>query len=85
MTALHLALPESLTRFAEERALARKSSISDYFAALLRRDQAVFAKEKLEELLVEGLQSGEPMSVTDEYWNEKRQKLSASESRKIQK
>ena len=77
MTTMNISLPESLRTFAEERARARYSSASEYIRELIRRDQKDAAREKLEELLIQGLESGEPIIVTEGYWEKKRQELAS--------
>lgn len=77
MTSMNVSLPESLRKFAEERAAKGYSSVSEYFRELLRDDQKRVAQERLEELLLQGLESGEPIEVTPEYWEKKRQELLA--------
>jgi antitoxin ParD1/3/4 len=82
MTSMNVSLPESLRRFAEKRAAAGYSSVSEYFRELLRLDRKRAAEERLEELLLEGLDSGEPIEVTKEYWEKKRRDLEARLNRK---
>ena len=69
LTSMNDSLPASLRAFAEERASQGFSSASEYIRELIRRDQKEAAREKLEALLVEGLESGEPIVVTEEYWH----------------
>jgi antitoxin ParD1/3/4 len=85
MTTMNVSLPESLRTFAEERARSRYSSASEYIRELIRRDQQGAAKEKLEELLIKGLESGEPIVVTEEYWEKKRQELASRHRTKKRK
>ena len=75
MTSMNVSLPESLRQFAEERAAKGYSSLSEYFRELLRGDQKRVAQARLEELLLEGLDSGEPVEVTPEYWKELRKRV----------
>jgi len=75
MTSMNVSLPESLRKFAEERAAKGFSSVSEYFRVLLRDDQKRLAQERLEELLLEGLDSGKPVEVTPEYWKELRARV----------
>jgi antitoxin ParD1/3/4 len=82
---MNVSLPESLRTFAEERAGTLYSSASEYIRELIRRDQKEAAKEKLEELLIEGLESGEPMVVTEDYWEKKRQELADRHKKKMRK
>ena len=42
---------------------------------LIREDEKRTAEEKLEALLLEGLNSGDPIEITPEYWERKRQQL----------
>ena len=82
MTSMNVSLPESLREFAESRAATGYSSASEYIRELIRRDQKQAAKDKLEELLVEGLESGEPIVVTEDYWEKKRASLKARQKKK---
>ena len=75
MTSMNVSLPESLRKFAEERAAKGYSSVSEYFRELIREDQKRLAKERLERLLLEGLDSGEPVPVTPEYWEKLRARV----------
>ena len=82
LTSMNVSLPESLRAFAEDRARQGFSSASEYIRELIRRDQREAAKEKLEALLIEGLESGEPIVVTEDYWEKKRQELSRRHRKK---
>jgi antitoxin ParD1/3/4 len=42
---------------------------------LIRADQKRKAEDRIDALLLEGLDSGEPIPVTMEYWEEKKRKL----------
>jgi len=75
LTSMNVSLPVSLRAFAEERASHGFSSASEYIRELIRRDQKEAARERLESLLIEGLESGEPILVTEEYWQQKREDL----------
>ena len=68
MTSMNVSLPESLRKFAEERAAKGYGSVSEYFRELLRADKHRVAQERLERLLLEGLDSGDPLKVTPELW-----------------
>lgn len=72
MTSLNVSLPEQLRAFVSERAAGRYGSASEYIRDLIREDQRRAEHEKLEELLIQGLESGEPVEVTPEYWERKR-------------
>jgi antitoxin ParD1/3/4 len=60
-TSLNISLPEALKEFVHERVAEKAySNPSDYIRALIREDQKRRAEEKLAQLLLEGLESGEP-------------------------
>jgi antitoxin ParD1/3/4 len=76
MDTLNISLPEPLKAFVEAQvAEGRYSSASDYIHELIRADQKRKAEERLEALLLEGLSSGEPVEVTEAFWNAKRHQL----------
>lgn len=76
MDTLNISLPEPLKAFVEAQvAEGRYSSVSDYIHELIRADQKRKAGERLEALLLEGLNSGEPIEVTEAFWNKKRRQL----------
>jgi hypothetical protein len=56
-----------------ERAEAEGLSVTDYVARLVNADQ--FAEDELEELALEGLNSGESMMVGAGYWEKKHLQL----------
>ena len=43
-------------------------NVSEYFRALVRKQQAKEADSQLEELLLEGLRSGEDLEVAPKFW-----------------
>ncbi|MBI1766273.1 MAG: type II toxin-antitoxin system ParD family antitoxin [Acidobacteria bacterium] len=68
METLHISLPAPLSVFVEERVRADGyADVNEYFRALVLADQRRKAQEKLEVLLVEGLNSGpaEPLTKAD--------------------
>jgi antitoxin ParD1/3/4 len=76
MKTINISLPDSLKAFLETQvAEGCYSSASEYIRELIRADQKRKAEEKLEALLLEGLNSGEPIEVTEAFWNEKRHQL----------
>ncbi len=82
MTSMNVSLPEQLRSFVAERATGRFGSASEYVRELIREDQRRAEQEKLEALLIQGLESGEPVDVTPEFWERKREELMARHSRK---
>jgi len=76
MTSLNISLPQFLKDYVEEQvAGSGYSTPSEYVRELLRQDQKRHAQEKLEALLLEGINSGKPIEITPEYWEKKRQQL----------
>jgi antitoxin ParD1/3/4 len=73
---LTILVPESLKEFVEAQLGENGyNTPSDYVCALIREDRKRKAEEKLEALLIEGLESGPPIEVTPEFWEEKRARL----------
>ena len=76
MTTLNISLPESMRDFISEQvATGGYSTASEYIRHLIRQELERVAKAKLETLLLEGLDSGEPIEITDEWWEQKRTEL----------
>jgi len=51
------------------------SSVSEYVRELIRADHKRKADERIDTLLLEGLDFGAPIAVTPEYWEEKKRRL----------
>jgi len=76
METMNIALPESMKHFVQERVSeGGYSSVSEYVRDLIRADQRRKAEERIDALLLEGLDSGQAIAVTPEYWEEKKRKL----------
>jgi antitoxin ParD1/3/4 len=74
---LNISLPDQVQPFVEEQAIAAGfNSINEYVYHLILREQERLAQqERIESLLLEGLESGEPVEATDDWWEEKRSQL----------
>jgi antitoxin ParD1/3/4 len=68
MTSMNISLPEELKEYVEQRAQGGYSTPSEFVRELIRRDQKRHAKERLEQLLLEGLESGEPIPADEAFW-----------------
>ncbi len=80
---MNVSLPEELKQFAEAQTKRGYSTPSEYVRELIREDQKRKAKEKLDTLLLEGLNSGDPIPVDDKFWAElKQEALAKLQSRK---
>ncbi len=73
MTSLNISLPEPLREWIEAQVKrGRYGNASEYLRELIRRDQERQAQERLEELLLEGVKSGEASPLTKRDWAELR-------------
>ena len=61
MTSMNISLPEGLKEYVEQQTHGGYSTPSEYVRALIREDQKRRAKEQLDALLLEGLNSGDPV------------------------
>ncbi|MCC7141975.1 MAG: type II toxin-antitoxin system ParD family antitoxin [Candidatus Eisenbacteria bacterium] len=69
MTSLNISLPESLREWIDTVvASGGYGNASEYLRELIRDDQKRREEERLEKLLLEGLDSGDPIEVTPEFW-----------------
>jgi antitoxin ParD1/3/4 len=83
MTSMNISLPEELKQFAEAQTKHGYSTPSEYVRELIREDQKRKAKEKLEALLLEGLNSGDSIPADAKFWADlKQEALARLESRK---
>lgn len=83
MTSMNISLPEELKEYVEEQTHSGYSTPSEYVRELIRGDQKRRAKERLDALLLEGLNSGEPIPVNAEFWTElKREAMAKLEAQK---
>jgi antitoxin ParD1/3/4 len=71
---MNISLPEQLKEFIDEQVRSgRYSSVSEYVRDLVRNDEKRKAQDKLESMLMKGIQSGEPTELTRADWQEIRQ------------
>lgn len=83
MTSMNVSLPEELKEFAEKQTKNGYSTPSEYVRELIREDQKRRAKGRLNALLLEGLDSGDPLPVDDRFWSDlKREALAKLSARK---
>ena len=87
MQTMNISLPDQLKDFVEGQVgSGRYSSVSEYVRDLIRDDEKRKAQEKLEALLVEGIQSGEATEMTRQDWSDIRtEALKRFETRKARK
>jgi antitoxin ParD1/3/4 len=87
MQTMNISLPEQLKEFVDHQVgSGRYSSVSEYVRDLIRDDEKRKAQDKLEALLVEGIQSSGPTEMTRQDWDEiRREALKQFEGRKSRK
>jgi len=68
---MNISLPDLMRTYIEEQvASGGYSTVSEYFRELVRQDQKRKAQERLEALLLEGLDSGNATPMTDGDWED---------------
>lgn len=74
---LNITLPDQILAFVEEQATAAGfNTASEYVYRLILREQERLSQQnRIESLLLEGLESGEPVEATDDWWEQKRVQL----------
>ncbi|MBN1394500.1 MAG: type II toxin-antitoxin system ParD family antitoxin [Pirellulales bacterium] len=70
MTTLNISLPESMRSYVDEKvSQGGYSTASEYIRQLIREDQKASAQERLELMLMEGINSGPAREMTADDWN----------------
>lgn len=83
LTTLNVSLPRRQREFVEaEAARSGCTTTSEYVRRLIHEAQRRAAQEDLERKLLAGLDSGEPIQITPEYWEKKRRELVERHARK---
>lgn len=74
---MNISIPDQLAAFIEaQTAAAGLDNTSDYIASLIQREQERLAQQaRVEALLLAGLDSGDPVEATEDWWAEKRSRL----------
>ena len=71
MQTMNISLPDPLKEFIDEQVgSGRYSSVSEYVRELVREDEKQKAQQKLEAMLMEGMESGSPTRMTRQDWAE---------------
>lgn len=78
MVNLNVSLTEAQRDWVEAQVKAgRYGNLSEYIRALIRVDQSRAAEQRLQELLLEGLDSGPSTEATKEFWADVRREALA--------
>ncbi len=81
MKSINISLPDMMRTYVEQQvADGGYSTISEYFRELVRQDQKRKGQERLETLLLEGLNSGSATPLTQEDWDSIRKAVRAKVS-----
>lgn len=81
---MNISLPDSMRTYIEEQvASGGYSTVSEYFRELVRQDQKQKAQERLEVLLLEGLDSGTATPMNAEDWENIRQSMREQVAKRI--
>jgi len=76
MTSMNFTLPETLREYVEDQVTSGGyGTASEFLRELIREDKKRKAQEKLDALLLEGLNSGPGEEVTPEFWQRLRAEL----------
>lgn len=74
MANISASIPDQLKAWVESQIEAGLyTSTSDYLRDLIRNDQS--QKQQLDQLLLDGLDSGKAIEATDKYWKHKKSRL----------
>ncbi len=72
MTTLNISLPEPLREYIDGKVVERGYSTADeYIRQLIEEDRQRSARQRIDALLIEGVESGAPIEITD-GWRERR-------------
>ncbi|MDO8519299.1 MAG: type II toxin-antitoxin system ParD family antitoxin [Deltaproteobacteria bacterium] len=78
METMNISLPGPMKKFVEDEvSKGGYSTTSEYIRDVLREEQKRKAQEKLEALLLAGMESGRPVEMTKAEWDKVRQKALA--------
>jgi antitoxin ParD1/3/4 len=73
---MNISLPEPMRAFVEEQVKQKGySTASEYIHHLIRTLAENIESKRLETLLLEGLDSGDKIEISEEWWENKREEL----------
>ncbi len=74
MTQITVELPDELAIQIQSQIAEREfSNLGEYVVYLLQQEQSQLRSTELEKIFVAGLDSGELIEITDQWWEQKRQ------------
>jgi len=76
MTSVNISLPTNQRQFVKQKvSKGGYSTVSEYFRELIRKDEQREAEVRLESLLLQALESGEPTPMTKNDWEDVRKEV----------
>lgn len=76
MTSVNISLPTNQRHFVEQKvSKGGYSTVSEYFRELVRQDEQREAEARLESLLLQAMESGEPTPMTKQDWGAVRKEV----------
>ncbi|MGL5035392.1 MAG: ribbon-helix-helix domain-containing protein [Microcystaceae cyanobacterium] len=76
MTQITVELPDELAiQIQSQIAQGEFGNLGEYVVYLLQQEQSQLRSTQLEKTFLEGLDSGELIEVTDQWWEQKRQEI----------
>lgn len=76
MTIINISFPDSMQTFVDEQVKQKGYSTAiEYIHHLIRQEQERAEHQRLETMLLDGLDSGELIEVGEQWWNNKREGL----------
>ena len=83
MTQIQISLPDMANRFIEEQiASGRYGSPNDLVIDVVEKARIQAAREKLAELIREGMESGEGVEYSDEWWERRGKEIRTEAERR---
>ena len=76
MTQITVELPDELAiQIQSQIAQGEFSNLGEYVVYLLQQEQSQLRSTELEKMFLAGLDSGELIEITDQWWEQKRRKI----------
>ena len=76
MTSVNISLPTTQRQYVERKvSKGGYSTVSEYFRELLRQDEQREAEARLDSLLLQAMESGEPTPMTRKDWDDIRKEV----------
>ena len=79
---MNISLPDDLKKYVEQRVRRGYSTPSEFVRELIREDRKKRAREHLEQLLEEGLESGRPVVADAKFWADLRKEAQDRSARR---